>query len=610
MKKKTIRGMALGLAATSIITVTSGCSKKDVSVPKTASIVSEDADNVYEDYTYYTGGTYVFKGQEYKEAHDPSSEYVVNEYVGISYENGLSTSSLFFVRIDGKVYLATKLIDINEDNIISKYYAIDTGEFLGQTLDVNWYARATKDIDTLIPPGSVEKTEEYKVLVDDDLKDNNYFNGEYGLGKNLCGENIVNATSIISEKTLTKEQIDSLLADSLLTASIVEQYRYPSFISYSREDYTFIPLRYINELLPGGLGIPTRNYTVGFNGETSSYFKNMCQFELEDGDNTRTIIGYRASNNQNDSGFNYIYDIASSNYLDLSQFKVLDIKEIVGSRTVGGIRRGLDSSSKTYYSIDDLKVVSTLNLEGDDVFENYYISMRGEYAMGNTYSYEILGENEFVALSGSYDGSSLCIAKNSSLKTTSLGSYDGMMISLEECLMKNDLSSYIKDTYTDKELSILLIKLRSKELDFGESLSEIREAYRKINIEDIVVVDTTKESGDSVLVEGEKKYYVLIPYEQSSSIKTANPDVTYFEICDNTGFGAISFERKFIVIDNILKTFYAVLKTEGELECVSSFEDVLREIGLDDCIQNQYALIDLQILADKINEKQKVLSLN
>lgn len=131
MKKKTIRGMALGLVATSIIATTSGWSKKEVSIPKTASIVSEDADNVYEVYTYYTGGTYVYKGQEYKEAHDPSSEYVVNEYTGISYEDGLNTSSLFFVRIDGKIYLATKLVDVNETNIISKFYSIDTGEFLG-----------------------------------------------------------------------------------------------------------------------------------------------------------------------------------------------------------------------------------------------------------------------------------------------------------------------------------------------------------------------------------------------------------------------------------------------------------------------------------------------
>lgn len=600
MKKKTIRGMALGLAATSIITVTSGCSKKDVSIPKTASIVSKDADNVYEDYTYYTGGTYVFKGQEYKEAHDPSNEYVVNEYTGISYDNGLNTNSLFFIRIDGKIYLATKLTDINENNIISKYYAVDTGEFLGQTLDINWYARATKDIDTIIPPGGT-KTVEYKVSVDDDLKDKNYFNGKYGLGKNLCRESIVNASSLISESTLNKEQIDKLLTDSLLTASLVEKYHYPDVITYSREDYTFIPLRYSDSF-----GITTRSYTVGFNGKTSAYIKEMYQFAIEDGDSTRKIVGYRASINKNDSGFNYIYDIESSCYLDLSQFNVLDVKEVVASKTVGKIRQEFEM----YYPIENLKVVSTLNLEGDDVFEKYYITMRGEYVTFDTYDYEILGEEDLIALAGSYDGSRMCFAKYGSLKTTSDGEYNGIMDSLKECLTRNSLSNYIKDVYTEEELSLLLIKLRNKELDLGTPINEIREAYKKVSIEDIIVVDTSKESGDSVLVEGEKRFYVLIPYEQSSSIKEENPDVTYYEICDNTGFGAISFERKFIVIDNVLKTFYAVLKTDGEFECVSSLEDVLQEIGLEEYIRKEYALIDLQNLTNKINEKQKVLSLN
>lgn len=603
MENKTIRGMAFSLAATSIIMLTSGCSKKDVSIPETASVVSEEAENVYSDYTYYTGGTYVFKGQEYKEAHDPSNDYIVNEYTGISYDNGLDTDNLFFIRIDGKVYLATKLTDINENNIISKYYAIDTGEFLGQTLDINWYARATKDIDTIIPPGTI--TVEYKVSVDDDLKDNNYFNGEYGLGKNLCRENIVNALSLFSEKNLTKEQIDSLLTDSLLTTSIVEKYRYPSLTSYSREDYTFIPLRYSDVF-----GLTTRSYTIGFNGKTSSYLDDMWEFVIEDGDSTRKIVGYRASINQKDSGYTYFYDIESSSYIDLSQFKVLDAKKAVGSKTVGEIIKGLDNSSKVYYPIDSLKVISTLNIEGDEVFEKYYISIRGEYAMVDTYKYEILGENEPVTLSGNYDGSRICIAKNSSLKKTSLGADNGMMISLQECLIKNDLSSYIKETYTEEELSLLLEKLRDKELDLGEPASEIREANRKISIEDIIVVDTSKESGDSVLVASEKKYYVLIPYEMSPSVKTSNPDMTYYETCDHNALGGISLERGYIRIDNLSNTFYCLYKTDGELECISSLKDVLQEIGLDEFIREEYALIDLQILANQINEKQKVLNLN
>ncbi len=594
MKKKTIKKMALGLAATSIITLTSGCSKKDVSIPKTASTVSEDLDNIYEDYTWYTGDTIVFKGQEYKEAHNPSSEYVVNEYTGISYENGLSTDSLFFIRIDGKVYLATKLTDINEDNIISKYYAVDTGEFLGQTLDVNWYARATKDIEAIIPP-KITKTEEHQVSVNDNLNDKNYFNGQYGLGKNISRENIISATSLFTEKKLTKEQIDNLIEDSLLTASIVEKYCYSSLVDYPREDYTFIPLKYI-----GG------DYTAGFNGKISYYFNYMWQFEIKDDNNIRKIVGYRASTNKNDYGYNYIYDIVSSSYIDISSFEILSAKTMIGSNTIGTLRKQLDSA--LYYSIDNLKVVSTSNLEGEGAFEKYYISTRRENIMGNTYRYEVLGETEAVALSGSYDGTQLCIVKDGFLKITSLGADDGIMVSLQECLEMNGLSNYIKETYTEEELSTLLIKLRNKELDLAEPHNETREADRKVNIKDIIVVDTTKESGDSVLVASEKKYYVLIPFEMSESIKTANPETSYYETCDHKALGAISFERGYVRIDNFGKTFYYLYKIDGELECVSTFEELLREIGLEDCIREEYALIDLQILTNKINEKQKVLS--
>ncbi len=205
---------------------------------------------------------------------------------------------------------------------------------------------------------------------------------------------------------------------------------------------------------------------------------------------------------------------------------------------------------------------------------------------------------------GSYDGATLRFRKQDSLQTTPAG----MMISLQKCLTKNDLSSYIKDTYTEEELSMLLIKLRSKELDLGTPANEIYEEYKKISIKDIVVVDTSKESGDSVLVEGEKKYYVLIPYD--SGMSTVRPDVTCYEICDHTGFGNISFDRKSVRIGNIVKTFYYVFKFDGELECVSSLENVLKEIGLEEYIREEYALIDLQNLAHKINEKQKVLTRN
>ena len=146
----------------------------------------------------------------------------------------------------------------------------------------------------------------------------------------------------------------------------------------------------------------------------------------------------------------------------------------------------------------------------------------------------------------------------------------------------------------------------------GTPLSETVEYYKKINIKDIVVVDTSIENDNStqVLVESEKKYYVLIPDKSSYSEESRNSDVIRYKICDKTGSAAISFKRRFIIIDNIAQTFYSVLKTDGELECVTSLESILRELGLDEYIREEYALIDLQGLAEKINKNSKTLTFN
>ena len=99
MKNENIRRLALSLAATSIISTFSGCNAKKVNIPETAEITtnsdSESTVSVESDYSTYLSekpGIVEIDGQEFMEAHDPTTEFVENEYNGISYENGLSTS--------------------------------------------------------------------------------------------------------------------------------------------------------------------------------------------------------------------------------------------------------------------------------------------------------------------------------------------------------------------------------------------------------------------------------------------------------------------------------------------------------------------------------------
>lgn len=600
MKYKLIKRVALGLAATSIITVTSGCNKGEPEIPETATKVTEEFSNVYEDEPIYDTeeNTIKYKGHVFSIAHDPSNDYFTSEYNGFSYEDGLNTKDMYFIRIDGEIHLAIKLVDRNENNIISKYYDLKTGDFLGQVLEVNWYARATADIENTVPKGANPK--EYKATVNSAFLDNHYFNGEYGYGKNLISGAVIPATSILADAKLSKEQIDLLLTDTLLTTSYVENYVYNNSLSIPKEDYYFIPLRYTDSFR-----LTTQGYLVGFRGETTYYQNQMQEVVIEDNEGKKTLVGYFGSPYKEDKGYYYFYDISSGRFIDLSLCKIMSTKEIAVDQTVTDIRNRFGSPFATFYSVEALNVISTLNLEGADDFEDYYVVTRKERFAGESYNYQVLGEPELVALAGNYNGSSLCIVKGSSMKVTTLGEYDGRMISLLECLDNNGLSRYVKPTYTEEEIRLLLINLREKELDLGDK-KPLDEEHKKVSAEDILVIDTTKEDSDYVIVGSEQQYYVLIPYEMSEDIKEQHPSRIYYEICDHSGLCGLSEEEGYVRIDNFVRDYYYVYKPTGGLEGISSFNTVLEENGLGDAISDEYELLDLQVLADKINNKGKV----
>lgn len=596
MKKYTIKKLVFGLAVTSVLGMTSGCKKSETNEAMVLNTTDGVDTNSYNDEIsfYSTDDKVKYKGNVYSTAYDPKLDYIINEYSGVSYDNGLDTDSLFFVRIDDEIYLATKMIDKTDTNIISKYYAIDTGNFLGQTLDINWYSRSVSKAKD-----EIQKGKEYICEIDTSLFDQNYFNGEYGLGKNIFSGSIINASSIFKDKKLTKQQIEELLNDQLLVASYVEKFKYPGMVPFSREDYTFIPVKRTD-----GTGLFTFGHTLGFRVENSYDYNHMQKFSIEDENETKNIVGYRASISNTDCGYNYVYDISSSSFVDISKYKVLDIENInCSNETVGDIRKTIENTLIDSYYIDELNVISTTNLEGDDVFENYYIAMRGEYALESTYKFNVLGDNEPIALSGTYDGSSLCIAKESFYKTTPVGDYNGMMLSLEKCLIDNGMSDLVKDTYTEEQLTLLLNKIRSKKLNFSESNNYINGKCEKTKLEDIIVVDTYKESGNSVLVDSDKRYYILMPYEVTENYKM-------YITCDNeNALCALSLENNYIKIDNIGKTYYWVCKFEDKLECISTLKSTLKKNDLDKFIRKEYTSIDLNMLSDRINEKTKKLVL-
>ena len=606
MKNENIRRLALSLAATSIISTFSGCNAKKVNIPETAEITtnsdSESTVSVESDYSTYLSekpGIVEIDGQEFMEAHDPTTEFVENEYNGISYENGLSTSELYFIRANGKVYLATKLVDVNENNIISKFYAIDTGEFLGQVLDINWYARSLRMADNM----RIQTQEpSYNISVDNDFKDKNYFNGEYGIGKNLFAGNVIPASSVISDEKLSKEQIDALLSDNLYATCIVEKYLY-NYIIYNKESYVFSHVRVMPRF-----STLTLYVTWAFNGTTEHYTNDLQQFTIDDNNTVRKIIGYRSSVNKNDSGFNYLYNIESSKYIDLSQVKLLDTEKMLAPYNTERVRDELDCD---YYRLDFLDLVYTGNLEGDDVFEKYYITKPESKDISGVCFYQVIGDDDTVSITGSFDGASLALEKDNFAftKVTPANSYAGVTVPLKKCLELNGMSYYEKYSYSSDEISFLLNKLRSKDLDLGKTISETSQQYKKINVKDIIVIDTTKENNDEVLVDNGEKYYILIPSERKCDSEKF--PVIYYDVCNYVPAksASISVNGNYALVDDYLKTYYAAISQEGKLESLSSLGEVLRDCGLDDYIRDEYALIDLQDLAIRINEKQKQLKL-
>lgn len=596
---------------TSGTTALTGCSD-EVNIPETAITTNSDISYVYNSdpgqLLHYLGGETVrYNGEAYTLAYNPESEYVTNDYTPISYENGLKTSSLFFVRLDGKIYLTTKITDKNASNIISKYYAIDTGEFIGQTLEINWYARAISQMKNVMPKKS--KKQEYFISLDNDINDWDYFNGEYGLGKNLFQGSIISASEIFDEEKLNKNKIELLLSDPFLVESYIEEYEYPHYISFSKEDYTFVPGKKEIYYL---IGDTEYIYYVLFQGETSYYYNELQKYLIDDGNETKEIIGYRSSINSLDNGYNYFYDILSSEYMDISVCKILD-EENAYSSTLNDIRKETSIENVDYYNLSDLKVISTKNMQyfvEDGEFEKYYIASLGERYIessgeycpidGELYEYSVINNDENITAIGTRDGSSICISKNDKIISTPNNSNYNSVISLKDFLEENSLSGYIKDTYSNAELNMLILKICSLNNEKEQLVEE------QINANDIIVIDTNKDNMDSVIKssESDKKYYILV-FDENRNIYD-NPILIYYNTCNNDGTAMITPEKDMVLIRTLETIPFSATKrnNSSKLECILTLKDALQEIGMDDFLKEEYSINELQTLENTMNELQ------
>ncbi len=616
LNKKNIRGLAIGLVATTVMATIPTSNVYAAETPDTITTVEEDSTKKDIFGRKYTGWeTKTKEGiQEviYKEAFEPA--YITREYTGFSNDDGVETKDLYLLRVEGDTYFATCVTDETENNMIHKYYAIDTNEFLGQTLEVNWYSRAfinaknefTDEYLTLPEAFFAFKGKKVDISTKENLQDQEYFNGEYGLGKNLPKEAVINASEIFGDTKLTKSQIDEFISNPVQLAQYTDNYQYSYYNATVKEKYT------MQEFID-----TVQNYVyfvhkkeIGYKTQKESISNPANKFIFKTDEGKKGIVGYRISSYPEDSGYNYIYDIESSNIIDLSNYyKLVDITVPPTELTVSNIRSSLRHPMETSYDLDQLFVLGTQKLDGDDVFEKYYIITRNNYEdqMEEVIQFNSVGEKELIV--GYYDWNNIRIQKDLYSKSTGQNGEAYELSTLRDCLEDNHFDTIIKDTYSEQELATILAQFRKTTLKLNSESTkqEAEQTIEHVKLEDIIVVDTTKydeQDSTTTIKNTDTQYFILMPYDMpgnSSSIINAG----YYETW-NHGAGAVVVPNG-IRIDTLSKVLFLTLNDDGNLQCISSLEDVLNENGYFDEIKDEYIIEELGSLQSKLNCLKKQL---
>ena len=540
MKNKTIKTLALNLALVMSLTACGGTNssysndsshKGELDKPETgyeqqvntnseknSVVITESSQNNTRKQSFkslgggeYFSNTYTYKGEDYICALDPSLYYIKKEYKEVSYEDGITTDSLFFLRFDGKTYLATEVIDCDKDNIIHKYYDLTTGEFLGQVLEINWYSRIANQLVEKFGYPDVEDCKKmggrkpYKVSTDYYLRDFNYFGGRYGLGKNLCSANIISAKNFFKTQKITGDNIKALLEDSLILDAQIENYKYTD-MEITCHDYKFIILG--KEFL-----LYYYDNSYAYVQGTYTMTNQLMKFSIDGGE---VLYGYRASMNELDCGYNIIYDITNGTYHDLSLVKyscegieTISISEIL---ELASHSKNMDQNicynkeDSIYYNQEDLYVYSCQSLDGS--LHNYLMQYKESDRL-NGDKYTVFDGGFTLAHSHTYENGEAHVK----IEETGVHMSHGKVNSLKKFLDLNGLSQHFKNEYSSKQLNRLCELVENCYMKKAADIID----YENLSAKDIIVVDMSKLEECKCTIQNPEAldcdYYILVPNE-------------------------------------------------------------------------------------------------
>lgn len=205
-------------------------------------------------------------------------------------DNIYKTKNYALVYLDGTFYLATckevkdkakNIYDYEDIQYNHEYYDAKTGELIGKVLQI-----AKNEIRPGVGPNAA-------------YLDSNYYNGEYGYGKIIPSCSVTPLSNIVKSQDFTQEEFNFLTSNS--------------------ED--------LQTLIKGNISFDKRivvDYFADFLLFYQSYAKkvNLYKYTCLDKNGKESVfIGYRCSYNENDLGFNYIYDIITGSIQYIGKVK-------------------------------------------------------------------------------------------------------------------------------------------------------------------------------------------------------------------------------------------------------------------------------------------------
>lgn len=209
-----------------------------------------------------------------------------------------TTANYQLIYLDGKIYLATskKVWEskpnkggVYYDQINYEYYDVTNGKFIGKVL-------------APVPNGPY-----IKGIVITSLLDSKHYNGEYGYGKIIPSYCVIPLNTILPITEFTKDEYDYLTSNNEDLHNFIKSNEVfdKEMVITSFEDYLFFDQERFTEV-------------------------SLCKYTCLDKNGEESIfIGYRCSYNEEDLGYNYIYDIITGSIKYIGEFKIDSYESVI-----------------------------------------------------------------------------------------------------------------------------------------------------------------------------------------------------------------------------------------------------------------------------------------